>query len=63
MYITLWSNFRGHPENVLCNFSQKIDGFRQKKITGLIALVQLYKQNPLETFFIFTIIFQTTHWL
>ena len=32
MYITLWEKFRGHPENVSCmQFSQKIDGFRQKK--------------------------------
>ena len=31
MYITLWQNFGGHPENVsFMQFSQKIDGFRQK---------------------------------
>ena len=30
MYITLWENFRGHPEHVsLMQFSQNIDGFRQ----------------------------------
>ena len=30
MYIILWKNFRGHPENVsFMQFSQKIDGFRQ----------------------------------
>ena len=30
MYITLWGNIRGHPENVsLMQFSQNIDGFRQ----------------------------------
>ena len=56
MYITLWYNFRGHPENVsFMQFSQKIDGFRQKRFTGLFELIQFYKQNPLEKFFIFTI--------
>ena len=35
MYITLWWNFRGHPENVgFMQFSQKIDGFRQKDSQG-----------------------------
>ena len=35
MYITLWDNFLGHPENVSCKqFSQKIDGFRQKDSQG-----------------------------
>ena len=36
MYITLWQNFRGrHPENVsFMQFSQKIDGFRQKDSQG-----------------------------
>ena len=34
---------------------RKIDGFRQKRFTGLLELIQLYKQNPLEKFFIFTI--------
>ena len=37
MYITLWQNFRGHPENIsFMQFSQKIDGFRQKRFTGLL---------------------------
>ena len=36
-------------------FSQKIDGFRQKEFTGLLEVIQLYKQNPLEKFLIFTI--------
>ena len=35
-------------------FSQKIDGFRQKRFTGLLELV-LDKQNPLDKFFIFTV--------
>ena len=31
MYITLWQKFGGHPENFsFMQFSQKIDGFRQK---------------------------------
>ena len=35
MYITLWYNFRGDPENVsFMQFSQKIDGFRQKDLQG-----------------------------
>ena len=47
MYITLWQNFRGHPENV---------SFMQFAIfTGLLELIQLYKQNQLEKFLIFTI--------
>ena len=29
--------------------------FQTKRFTGLIELTQLYKQNPLEKFFIFTI--------
>ena len=38
VYITLWENFRGHPETVsFMQFSQKIDGFRQK---GLLELIQ-----------------------
>ena len=54
MYITLWENFRGHPKSVsLKQFSQKIDGFTG--FTGLLELIQLYKQNPLQKFFIFTI--------
>ena len=36
-------------------FSQKIDGFTQKRFTGLLELIQLYKQNPLEKSYIFTI--------
>ena len=35
MYITLWQNFRGHPENVsFGQFSQKMYGFRQKDSQG-----------------------------
>ena len=35
MYITLWQNFRGHPENIsFMQFSQKIDGFKQNDSQG-----------------------------
>ena len=35
MYIPLWENFRGHPENVsFMQFSQKINGFIQKDSQG-----------------------------
>ena len=35
MYITLWENSRGHPDNVsFMQFSLKIDGFRQKDSQG-----------------------------
>ena len=35
MYITLWQNFRGHPENIsFMQFSQKINGFRPKDSQG-----------------------------
>ena len=56
MYVTLWQNFRGHPKNVsFMQFSQKIDGFPTKRSTGLLELIQLYKQTPLAKLFIFTI--------
>ena len=38
-------------------FSENFDGFRTKWFTGLLELIKLYKQNPLEE--IFTI-YQTT---
>ena len=35
MYITLWSIFWGHPENVsFMQFSQNVDGFRQNDSQG-----------------------------
>ena len=35
MYITLWWNFRGHPNNVsFMQFSRNIDGFRQNDLQG-----------------------------
>ena len=31
MYISLWENSRGHPDNVsFMQFSKKINGFKQK---------------------------------
>ena len=52
MYIALWENFRGRPESVSVN----VNGwFQTKRFTGLLEPIQLYKQNPLQTFFIFTI--------
>ena len=51
MYITLWQNFGGIPKmSVLCNFLQKLM-VEMKRFTGLLELVQLYKQTPLENFF------------
>ena len=49
--------FLGASENVsFMQFSENIDGFRQNnEFTILVELVQLYKQNPLEKFSIFTI--------
>ena len=35
MYISLWENSRGHPDNVIfIQFSTKIDGFEQKDSQG-----------------------------
>ena len=35
MYISLWENSRGHPDNVsFMQFSTKIDGFEQKDSQG-----------------------------
>ena len=56
MYITLWENFREHSE-IFCFyaiFSENL-WFQTKRFTGLLELIQLYKRNPLEKFFIFTI--------
>ena len=36
MYISLWENYRGHPDNIsFMQFSTKIDGFEQTDSTGL----------------------------
>ena len=56
MYISLWENSRGHPDNVsFMQFSTKIDGFEQRDSQGFENSYNSYEQYPLETFFIFTI--------
>ena len=56
MYISLWENSRGHPDNVsFMQFSTKIDGFEQKDSQGFENSYSSYEQYPLENFFIFTI--------
>ena len=56
MYISLWENSRGHPDNVsFMQFSTKIDGFEQKDSQGFENAYNSYEQSPLEKFFIFTI--------
>ena len=57
MYISLWENSRGHPDNVsFMQFSTKIDGFEQKDSQGFENSYNSYEQYPLEKFFIFTIL-------
>ena len=52
MYISLWENSRGHPDNIsFMQFSTKIDGFEQ----GFDNSYNSYEQYPLEKFLIFTI--------
>ena len=56
MYISLWENSRGHPDNIsFMQFSTKIDGFEQKDSQGFENSYNSYEQYPLENFFIFTI--------
>ena len=56
MYISLWENYRGHPDNVsFMQFSTKIDGFEQKDSQGFENSYNSYEQYPLEKFFIFII--------
>ena len=56
MYISLWENSQGHPDNIsFMQFSTKIDGFEQKDSQGFENSYNSYEQNPLEKFFIFTI--------
>ena len=56
MYISLWENYRGHPDNVsFMQFSTKIDGFEHKDSQGFENSYNSYKQYPLENFFIFII--------
>ena len=56
MYISLWENSRGHPDNVsFMQFSTKLDGFEQKDSQGFENSYNSYEQYSLEKFFIFTI--------
>ena len=56
MYISLWENYQGHPDNIsFMQFSTKIDGFEQKDSQGFENSYNSYEQYPLEKFFIFTI--------
>ena len=56
MYISLWENSRGHPDNVsFMQFSTKIDGFEQKDLQGFENSYNSYEQYPLENILIFTI--------
>ena len=56
MYISLWENYRGHPDNIsFMQFSTKMDGFEQKDSQGFENSYNSYEQYPLEKFFIFTI--------
>ena len=56
MYISLWENSRGHPDNIsFMQFSTKIDGFEQNDPQGFENSYNSYEQYPLENFFIFTI--------
>ena len=56
LYISLWENSRGHPDNVsFMQFSTKIDGFEQRDSQGFENSYNSYEQYPLEKFLIFTI--------
>ena len=56
LYISLWENSRGHPDNVsFMQFSTKIDGLEQKDSQGFENSYNSYEQYPLEKFLIFTI--------
>ena len=53
MYISLWENYRGHPDNIsFMQFSTKIDGFEQKDSQGFENSYNSYEQYPLEKFLI-----------
>ena len=54
MYISLWENSRGHPDNVsFMQFSTKIYGFEQKDSQGFENSYNSYEQYPLEKMFHF----------
>ena len=46
MYISLWENSRGHPDNVsFMQFSTKIDGFEQKDSQGFENSALLWQKE------------------
>ena len=56
MYISLWENSRGHPDNVsFMQFSTKIDGFEQKDSQGFENSYNSLWTIPIRDIFIFTI--------
>ena len=51
MYISLWENSRGHPDNVsFMQFPTKIYGFEQKDSQGFENSYNSYEQYPLDNF-------------
>ena len=59
MYISLWENYRGHPDNIsFMQFSTKIDGFEQKDSQGFENSYNSYEQYPLDEIFHFHMIYQ-----
>ena len=64
MYISLWENSRGHPDNVsFMQFSTKIDGFKQKYSQGFENSYNSYEQYPLEEKKSFSPFTKTILWL
>ena len=59
IYITLWYNFGGIPIFFLCvcvcAIFSEYWSFQTKRFTVLLELIQLFKENPLEKLFFFTI--------
>ena len=56
MYISLWENSRGHPDNVsLCNFLRKLMVSNKKIHRAFENSYNSYEQYPLEKSSIFTI--------
>ena len=48
MYISLWENYRGHPDNIsFMQFSTKIDGFEQKDSQGFENSYNSYETIPI----------------
>ena len=54
MYISLWENSRGHPDNVsFMQFSTNIDGFEQKDSHGFENSYNSYGTIPIREIFHF----------